>query len=77
MYHCFKIYFQGVNYIHNSALKYHGNLKSSNCVVDNRWVLKVTDYGLERINFNNRNNVPSEHQHFNSMLTFVKWMSYC
>ncbi|KAL5004738.1 hypothetical protein ScPMuIL_018194 [Solemya velum] len=35
----------GLNYIHSSPLKRHGNLKSSNCVVDNRWVLKLTEFG--------------------------------
>lgn len=29
-----------------ATINSHGRLKSSNCVVDNRWVLKITDYGL-------------------------------
>lgn len=33
-------------YIHDSIIKTHGNLKSSNCVVDSRWVVKITDFGL-------------------------------
>ncbi|XP_071484479.1 speract receptor-like [Diadema antillarum] len=37
---------KGTLYIHSSEIKSHGHLKSSNCVVDNRWVLQVTDYGL-------------------------------
>lgn len=32
--------------MHNSEIKYHGRLKTSNCVVDSRFVLKVTDFGL-------------------------------
>lgn len=35
-----------MNYLHNSYICCHGNLKSSNCVVDSRFVLKITDYGL-------------------------------
>lgn len=35
-------------YIHNSKLSFHGRLKSSTCVVDNRWMLKITDFGLGR-----------------------------
>lgn len=34
-------------FLHHSVIAYHGNLKSSNCVVDSRFVLKITDYGLE------------------------------
>ena len=44
-----RIFNKGMRYLHRSAIKYHGNLKSRNCVVDSRWVLKITDYGLPRI----------------------------
>ncbi|KAG1947936.1 atrial natriuretic peptide receptor [Pimephales promelas] len=40
---------KGMTFIHNSVIVSHGNLKSSNCVVDNRFVLKITDYGLSSI----------------------------
>lgn len=36
-------------YIHASEIRSHGNLKSSNCVVDSRFVLKVTDFGLHSL----------------------------
>jgi len=38
---------QGMQFLHNGVIISHGNLKSSNCVVDSRFVLKITDYGLE------------------------------
>lgn len=38
---------KGMLFLHNSVIVSHGNLKSSNCVVDSRFVLKITDYGLE------------------------------
>lgn len=38
---------QGMLFLHHGAICSHGNLKSSNCVVDGRFVLKITDYGLE------------------------------
>nr|XP_057909724.1 atrial natriuretic peptide receptor 1 isoform X2 [Doryrhamphus excisus] len=37
---------KGMVFLHNSVILSHGKLKSSNCVVDNRFVLKITDYGL-------------------------------
>uniref|UniRef100_A0A8C5QGW0 Guanylate cyclase n=1 Tax=Leptobrachium leishanense TaxID=445787 RepID=A0A8C5QGW0_9ANUR len=37
---------RGMLFLHNSVIVSHGNLKSSNCVVDSRFVLKITDYGL-------------------------------
>ncbi|XP_055899880.1 atrial natriuretic peptide receptor 1-like isoform X2 [Biomphalaria glabrata] len=38
----------GLNYLHTSELGQHGHLKTSNCVVDSRWVAKLTDFGLQR-----------------------------
>ena len=38
--------FQGMIYLHDSPLVSHGNLKSSNCLVDCRWTIKICDYGL-------------------------------
>lgn len=40
---------QGMRYLHNSPIRYHGRLTSRNCVVDSRWVLKITDYGLPKL----------------------------
>ncbi|XP_052716060.1 atrial natriuretic peptide receptor 1-like isoform X1 [Crassostrea angulata] len=36
---------RGLEYIFSSSIRYHGNLKSSNCVIDGRFVLKLTDFG--------------------------------
>lgn len=35
------LFFQGMTFIHTSPLVFHGNLKSSNCVVTSRWMLQV------------------------------------
>lgn len=37
---------RGMQYLHHSDIKSHGTLKSSNCVVDSRFVLKISDFGL-------------------------------
>ncbi|OQV18948.1 Atrial natriuretic peptide receptor 1 [Hypsibius exemplaris] len=36
----------GMSYLHESPIESHGNLTSSNCVIDSRFVLKITDYGM-------------------------------
>uniref|UniRef100_A0A8C9SDS6 Guanylate cyclase n=1 Tax=Scleropages formosus TaxID=113540 RepID=A0A8C9SDS6_SCLFO len=40
---------KGMDYLHCSSLRSHGHLSSSNCVVDSRFVLKVTDFGLSQL----------------------------
>lgn len=37
---------EGMLYLQNTNLEYHGHLKSTNCVVDGRFMVKITDYGL-------------------------------
>ncbi|PNF13762.1 hypothetical protein B7P43_G13147 [Cryptotermes secundus] len=37
---------RGMRYLHSSPIRVHGYLTSRNCVIDARWVLKITDYGL-------------------------------
>uniref|UniRef100_A0A914E7A9 Guanylate cyclase n=1 Tax=Acrobeloides nanus TaxID=290746 RepID=A0A914E7A9_9BILA len=40
---------EGLNYIHKSFLGIHGNLKSTNCLVDDRWQVKISEFGLTGI----------------------------
>ena len=34
----------------------HGRLHSNNCVIDNRWVCKITDYGMDKFKQTHHNN---------------------
>uniref|UniRef100_A0AAQ6IHV8 Guanylate cyclase n=1 Tax=Anabas testudineus TaxID=64144 RepID=A0AAQ6IHV8_ANATE len=40
---------KGMSYLHSSNIAVHGRLKSTNCVVDNRMVVKITDFGWHTI----------------------------
>uniref|UniRef100_A0A3Q1EVN4 Guanylate cyclase n=1 Tax=Acanthochromis polyacanthus TaxID=80966 RepID=A0A3Q1EVN4_9TELE len=40
---------KGMSYLHSSNIDVHGRLKSTNCVVDNRMVVKITDFGCHTI----------------------------
>ena len=40
---------RGMLYIQSTKLDYHGNLKSSNCLLDSNWTLKVADFGLHEL----------------------------
>ncbi|XP_071165656.1 atrial natriuretic peptide receptor 1-like isoform X2 [Mytilus edulis] len=40
---------QGMTYLHQSNICIHGGLTSNSCVIDSRFVLKVTGFGLRRL----------------------------
>lgn len=36
-------------YLHNSDVNVHGKLRSCNCLIDGRFVLKISDFGLRTL----------------------------
>ena len=62
-----------MSYIHNSEIRIHGNLKSSNCVVDSRFVLKITDFGLRSLR---SQGLPREEENF-SYYQSKQTVGYC
>ena len=38
-----------MRFLHGSVLSSHGRLKSKNCVVDGRFLLKITDFGVNQV----------------------------
>lgn len=49
---------QGLKFLHSSIIQYHGNLKSTNCLIDERWQVKLSDFGLKFLR--NHSNQPEE-----------------
>lgn len=41
--------FKGMKFLHGSKLEYHGYLKSRNCIIDGRFVVKLSNYGLREL----------------------------
>lgn len=59
---------QGMAYLHNSDVSVHGKLRSCNCLIDGRFVLKISDFGLRTLT------TPSEFvkdQHFYTSMLAV------
>ena len=40
---------EGMSFLHSTSLKFHGRLRSSNCVVDSRFMVKIINYGLRSL----------------------------
>ncbi|KAL4223762.1 hypothetical protein ACF0H5_017228 [Mactra antiquata] len=60
---------RGLDFLHRTPVKSHGNLKSSNCVIDSRWVLKLTDYGAICLQtFEEPDDLDAEHEYYSRLL---------
>ena len=68
---------KGMQHIHNSQIGSHGNLKSSNCVVDSRFICKITDFGLPTLRSNNNKSSPAgvhkDYAYYRSMFSTLKF----
>ncbi|XP_067133555.1 atrial natriuretic peptide receptor 1-like [Centruroides vittatus] len=40
---------EGMVFLHSSVIGYHGHFKSTNCVIDGRFMVKITDYGMNSL----------------------------
>ncbi|MBN3315637.1 ANPRA protein, partial [Atractosteus spatula] len=52
---------RGISYLHQHKIC-HGRLKSTNCVIDDRWVCKITDYCLGTYRREDSGEAPSTYQ---------------
>lgn len=44
-----------MNYIHQSPVGIHGAVNIQNCLVDSRWIVKLTGFGMHKFLFGNPN----------------------
>ena len=69
---------QGLAFLHDSDLKYHGRLKSSNVVIDGRWACKLTDYGLHDFcEGEDEDEEMSNHAKYSGTVDFITLLRYC
>ena len=54
--------------LHASPLQVHGHLRSSKCLIDSRWMCKVSDYGLHLLKSGQKPEDVSEYTEYQSKL---------
>ncbi|TKS89508.1 Guanylate cyclase 2G [Collichthys lucidus] len=58
----------GMEFIHKSNLKFHGNLKPSTCLVDSRLQIKLSGFGLWEFKYGGKNKImPQENPNYDEM----------
>ncbi|XP_046997916.1 atrial natriuretic peptide receptor 1-like [Schistocerca americana] len=57
---------KGMAYLHSCELGVHGKLRSGNCLIDGRFVLKITDFGLRSLT--TPAEVIKDHNYFTKLL---------
>uniref|UniRef100_A0A3Q1GDL6 Guanylate cyclase n=1 Tax=Acanthochromis polyacanthus TaxID=80966 RepID=A0A3Q1GDL6_9TELE len=56
---------QGMEFIHKSRLKFHGNLKPSTCLVDSRLQIKLSGFGLWEFKYGSKSKtIPLENNNY-------------
>ncbi|KAF9980330.1 hypothetical protein BGZ65_005227, partial [Modicella reniformis] len=45
---------RGMEFLHQSKIQFHGNLRSAHCLITSRWEVKVGGYGLTQLNASQR-----------------------
>jgi serine/threonine protein kinase len=63
-------------YLHSTEIHSHGNLKSSNCVVDSRFVLKITDFGLHALRCKEDVDPENSYAYYKSTSTMFEQLYY-
>ena len=72
----FSFSFQGMCFIQSTDIKSHGDLKSPNCLVDSRWVLKIADYGLPTFKEKQRKTYPSEYAYYRGRCKIITFRAF-
>ena len=62
---------QGMSALHASPIHVHGDLRSSKCLIDSRWVCKVSDYGLRLIKSGQRAKDVGEYAKYKSKISSI------
>ncbi|VDL75234.1 unnamed protein product [Nippostrongylus brasiliensis] len=60
----------GLEFLHRSPLQCHGFLTSENCLIDDRWQVKISEYGLEFKRFGDKPTQTEQTLHNVHSLTF-------